>query len=157
MASLGPKEPNEAMDADIHKVLRHHEQQLGTLTTEVGGIKSTLRDQGSMLSDIRGSLHELKGKQGPGIGNVLGVVAVAGSIITMIGAAITVLVLSFTAPVTTKLQATADQHGTFITKLEAERDDDLKEYRRQRRADLSERLSSIEEKLAWATRTEKGR
>lgn len=145
----------EPMDADIHNVLRHHEQQLGTLTTEVGGIKSTLRDQGSVLSDIRGSLHELKGKQGPGIGNVLGLVALAGTIISMISGGIIILVTSYMSPVTTKLQLTADQHETFISKLETERDDDLKEFRRQRRTDLNDRLSAIEDKLAWAARTER--
>ena len=41
---------------DIWQTLRHHDQQLGALTTEVGGIKSTLNTLVVAVSDIRSAV-----------------------------------------------------------------------------------------------------
>lgn len=61
-------------DSDIHKVLRHHDQQLASLTTEVTGVKATLGEHSELLRKIDGSLTGLQARSPAGFRETVGTV-----------------------------------------------------------------------------------
>ncbi len=149
--------------------LAHHDSSIDEFGRRMHNVEKSVQSlQGEMhhgfteiskgLSDFKSEMKTtvagIEGSKGPGIGKIMGIVAVGGGILSMAAAAITVLVLSFMTPITTKLSTTSDYHEAFIDRLQAERDDDLKEYRRQQRDDVSDRLGKIEDKIGWLARVD---
>ena len=150
--------------ADVYRVLAHHDQQLGSLTTEVATIKVSLSEHGAILQEIRGALGDLKGSRGPGIGAIIKGVAGGGAIVAMSAAAITVLVTSFVAPDVTKLKTEGARTERYIEHQEASERKELTDYRRKEAARIDRSLdamaSSISELKArsgWTSHVEPAR
>lgn len=137
-------------DTDIHKVLRHHDQQLASLTTEVNGVKATLSEHSTILREIRGALSDIGNRQGPGFKEILGVVALGGGVISMVAAGITVLVVSIFQPGLSAM----DTRVSYIEQNIAEKREDerkeLAEYRKQREQNTRQRMDAIEDRMRWA-------
>lgn len=135
------------------------DQQLGVLTTEVSGIKAQLRDQGETLGKIFSRLDEIRGKQGPGIGQVLTITLSGAGIVSLAAGAITVLVTSFVSPQITRLETQSHHHDAVVTQLLDERIYEFKRLKAAERAGVEERFRKLEEQVsqinaaaAWAPR-----
>lgn len=133
------------------------DQQLGVMTSEINGIKQAVRDQGQMLGKIFSTLDEIKGKQGPGIGQMLTISLAGCGIIGAAAAAITVLVTSIISPQLTRLETQGQQQNALLNTLLEERSGDyarLKDSAREQLERRLQRLESAESRLSWAPQPE---
>lgn len=129
------------------------DQQLGIMSSEINGIKSTLRDINQLVGKIFSTLDEIKGKQGPGIGQMLTVILCGCGIIGAAASAITILVTSMISPQLTRLETQSEQHKVLLNALLDERKDELARLKDAAKQELERRLKRLESSeslLTWA-------
>ncbi len=123
---------NVTNEAVIVATLRHHDQQLGALTTQVVNIQGSLERQSSVLKVISQSLLDMKETQGPGWKEILKVSLQGGALIGLVSAGIGYLVLSAVVPMTTKLESEANNRDKRIEFLLRDRERDYESLQRER-------------------------
>lgn len=160
------------MSKDLISTLAHHDAAISTLGGRMTGVEAGLTSLQSEVSDLdhkvgdgfaqlSSLVRENQAGKGPGMAEVLKVVATGGAVLAMSATAITVLVTSFTAPQLTKLESKADGlERDNDARLEAERNE-LQRLREQRRDRLETKLdelmgevSGLKEKYQWSARVE---
>lgn len=132
---------------EVFQTLHRHDGQLKMLQVEVTGIKSDLKDQRGILEDIKGALLDTKAKQGPGIGQILTIIATGGAVIGMSAAAITTLVTSFVAPDLTRLRTEVAGQQQVIEQIQKDRVDEYRSLKLGADRRFEERLRRTEERL----------
>lgn len=167
--------------SDLDSTLAHHDAAIDSLSTRMVGVESGLRSLhgevhsgfvkvSDKFSGLDASFAEIKtliarseAKQGPGLGDVMKLVAMGGAIVGMAAAAITMLVTSFVSPELTNLKDTADvlskDHDARVA-MEREELAALRNQRRDRFETNLDQLSAIvvdlQQRLGWqATVTQK--
>lgn len=161
---MAPRAP--ADDAsDLLRTLAHHDAEITTLAEQVKGVQSDLHDIKSDMSrgfaSIGAQLSKLEGSKGPGLGQIVGVVASGGAVVAMIAAAITVLVSSQLSPDITKLKTEASRTEKALELREHQERQELTELRKARddnhAADIraiGKSLRALEARMGWANGTE---
>lgn len=138
-----------AGDSGLLKWRAEVDQQLGIMSSEINGIKATLRDINQLVGKIFSTLDEIKGKQGPGFGQMLTIGLCGCGIIGAAAAAITTLVTSIISPQLTRLETTAEQQQVLLNALLNQEKDDYRRLKDAASAELERRLQRLEERLTW--------
>lgn len=145
---------------DITKTLAHHDAMIGNLAGRMTGVERGLKDVEASIkavgsdvaqsfADLRTSLVELRGSQGPGLGKIISMILAGGGLIAMSASAITILVLSIVQPDITKLRTQAEQHQSSLEQADRDVRDELKDLRKAEQRRLYNRLDEIEKRLSW--------
>ena len=104
---------------DIRKTLRHHDQQLASLTTEVSGIKLTLRENSTILNEISRAITKHEATPKPAslhqwVGTVYSIIAV----IVVVGALLTSIIVSVVKPDFLLFTERDKSYGDRLTRIE---------------------------------------
>lgn len=165
--ALGPTMASKlASTDDLRGTLAHHDAAIQQLSTRVSHVETAIETGFAKASDnfneLKGLLARNDAKQGPGLGEIMKVVATGGAIVGMSAAAITMLVTSFVAPELTDLKGStkvlASDHDA---RLDLERAElaALREKRRleveTRLDELSKDLGGLKERFGWQARVTK--
>ncbi len=153
---------------DLRGTLAHHDAAINQLSTRVSHVETAIETGFAKASDnfneLKSMLAKTEGQKGPGLGEIMKVVATGGAIVGMSAAAITMLVTSFVAPELTNLKDTA----TVLSKdhdarMDREREE-LAALREKRKIEVESRLDelmksmeAIKERFGWVARVEKQR
>jgi hypothetical protein len=155
-----PPRSKPPIDFDLASTLAHHDAEIVTLGGRMTGVEQGMRSlEGTVQSgfgQISNTLAEMRGKSGPGLGDVLKIVLSGGALVGMSAAAITMLVNSFMKPELIELKdisAVLSTNDTIRTASEREELERLRELRRTAVEEDVERLQQaigkLEEKLGW--------
>jgi hypothetical protein len=148
------------IDFDLASTLAHHDAEIVTLGGRMTGVEQGMRSlEGTVQSgfgQISNTLAEMRGKSGPGLGDILKVVLSGGAIVGMSAAAITMLVNSFIKPELTQLKdSSVVLSSDYEARLSADRAE-LQRLREMRKdkiegdvAELQKTIERLEEKLGW--------
>lgn len=158
MAAHKPKPP---IDFDLASTLAHHDAGITNLENRMTGVEQGMRSLEGVVqtgfSHLSNTLSEIRGRTGPGLGDILKVVATGGAVVAMASAAITMLVQSFISPELTELKDSArlfsrDHEARLSRDMDELRD--LREARKDRiESEVGSLLSEVQamkEKMGWA-------
>ena len=167
--SLKLKTPMSAMSKstdDLRNTLAHHDAAIGQLSTRVSHVETAIETgfakSNDNFAEIKGLLAQNAAQTGPGLGEIMKVIATGGAIVGMSAAAITMLVTSFVTPELTGIKGTtsvlAKDHEA---RIEYDREE-LTKYRDKRRQEVDERLNEmaknlevIKERFGWQAKVNK--
>lgn len=160
---------------DLRGAIAHHDLAIGQLATRVSHVETAIEhgfakvDQrfGTLetsLADIKNALVKNEASKGPGLSETVKIIMGGGGIIALIASAITILVLSFTAPALTKLDTSAAVFQKDLDDRQTEARKELSDLRKAERDALAvevdalkETLASVKEKIGWIGRVDKTR
>ena len=136
---------------DLRATLAHHDAAINQLSGRVSKVETAVAAGFSKatdnFNDLKGMLQKTDAQRGPGLSEVMKVVATGGAIVGMSATAITMLVTSFVTPELTGIKGTtsvlAKDHEA---RIEYERQE-LTKYRDKRRQEVDERLNEMAKNL----------
>jgi len=145
---------------DLRGTLAHHDAAIQQLSTRVSHVETAIETgfakAGDNFNELKSMLAKTEGQKGPGLGEIMKVIATGGAIVGMSAAGITMLVTSFVTPELTDLKGStkvlASDHDA---RLDLERAElaALREKRRleveTRLDELSKDLGGLKERFGW--------
>lgn len=156
-----PPRPKAQIDFDLASTIAHHDAEIVNLGGRMTGVEQGMKSLESTVQNgfgqISNTLAEMRGKAGPGLGDLLKVIATGGVIVGMSAAAITMLVNSFISPQLTELKDAT----VLLTKDREARvsreDEELSKLREARKEKIEKELGSlvkkieeIEDRVGWS-------
>jgi len=166
MDELGKRMAKLTTTDDLRGTLAHHDAAINQLSTRVSHVETAIETgfakAGDNFNELKSLLARTEGEKGPGMGEIMKVIATGGAILGMSAAAITMLVTSFVKPELTDLQGqTKALASEYDARADTERAElvTLRERRRlemeQRLDELSKNVDVIKERFGWQARVEK--
>ena len=165
---MSVREEDQERSADLLRTITQHDAEISNLTGRVASVESVIKvmshDMNRGFAEIGNKLAEIKGAKGPGLGQVIGVVAAGCAVVGMCAGAITILVTSFVSPDITKLRTEAVRTERALDLREQQERQELTDLRKaqaQNHADdiraIGKALRVIESRIdarQWAGGTE---
>jgi hypothetical protein len=137
----------------IHETLAHHDASLGDLDRRMHGVERGIHSLQTEVTkgfgDITSKLVGLESSRGPGFGKIAGVAVTVMTGVAILCGGIIWFVTSTTAPDTTRIVEQGRTRDAMISKFDADREEELRNLRRQSDARNEERLMRLEERLGW--------
>ena len=151
---------------DLRSTLAHHDAAIQQLSTRVSHVETAISTgfakAGDNFNELKSLLARTEGEKGPGMGEIMKIVATGGALLGMSAAAITMLVTSFVKPELTDLQGqTKALASEYDARADTERAElvTLRERRRlemeQRLDEISKDLGGLKERFGWQAKVSK--
>ena len=166
MDELGKRMAKLTTTDDLRGTLAHHDAAINQLSTRVSHVETAIETgfakAGDNFNELKSLLARTEGEKGPGMGEIMKVIATGGAILGMSAAAITMLVTSFVTPELTDLKGStkvlASDHDARLDLDRAELAA-LREKRRmeveQRLDELSRNVDGLKERFGWQAKVSK--
>jgi hypothetical protein len=131
----------------LTKELADHDADIRQLGNRMGGVETGLSNLTGTVqagfAEIGKQLARQEGQKPQSLTSTMGMVALGGSIVSMMSAAITFLVLALVSPDMTKLRERSEQHHSALEIIEQERREDYRELRRAEKQRLYDRIDRL--------------